>query len=102
MLQSDLDDPIRFLCRFQALISLRNRPRHGFFRIQISAGSKRIHKMPRMNMQGAGNNDAVDIFHVKQATMIVQRLNTWCCFLCFFATTTVDIGNCYQLNIAQF
>src|SRR2546423_13752088 len=52
-------------------------------------------------MQWAGDNHAVDILHVKQSATFVKSLNSWRRFFGFFPTTTVDIGDRYQLNLAQ-
>ena len=75
MLQSDLHDAVGIFRGGQALVDLGNRPRHGLLGVQVFAGGERVEKMPRVNVQRAGDDDGVDIFHVEQAAMIVEGLN---------------------------
>src|SRR5713226_9090168 len=102
MLQSDLDHPVGFLCRGQALFRFWNRPGHGFFGIEVLACRKRIHKMSRMDVQRTRNYDSVDVLPFKQAAMIVKGLNSGCQLLCFVATPGVDIGDCDELCLGNF
>ena len=57
--------------------------------------------MPRMRVQRAGHNDGIEILHVEQSPMIVKRANTRDHLACFIAASTVNIGDGYELNIAD-
>src|SRR4051794_40494150 len=55
--------------------------------------------MPRMDVQRTGYNDAVNVFHVEQAAMIIECLNARHLALGLVAATAVDVGHGHQLHI---
>ena len=98
MLQSDLHDAIRLFRRGQALVGFRNGPRHGLLGIKILAGGERVEKMARVNVQRAGHDDGVDIFHVEQPAMIVECLNAGNFALRLVAAAAVDVGHGHEFH----
>jgi hypothetical protein len=58
--------------------------------------------MAGMNVQGAGDDHAIDIFHVEQATVVVQRLNTGNLALGLIAAAAIDICHGDQIDIRHF
>ena len=58
--------------------------------------------MPRMNVQRARDDHAIDIFHVEQATVVVQRLNTGNFALRLIAAAAIDICHGDQIDIRHF
>ena len=98
MLQSDLHDAVRSFRGRHAFVRLRNRPGHGFFRIQVLSCSQRIEKMTRMNVQRAGHDDSVDVFHVEQAAVIVESLDTRDFILRLIAAAAIDIGHGHEFH----
>ncbi len=99
MLQADLYNSIRTFGRGQALVRFRNRPRHRLFSIEIFTRSKRVDEMPGVDVQRAGYDDAVDVFHVEQAAVIIERLDVRNFALRLIAPTAVDVGHHYKVDV---
>jgi len=76
MLQPNLNHPIRFLRSLQTLLCLSDRPCHRLFAIEVFASGDRVQEVSRVHMQRTGNDDAIDILHIKQTTVVIESLNT--------------------------
>src|ERR1700757_4773813 len=101
MLQSNLHDTIRLFRCCQALLRLSNGPRHGLLTVEIFPGLEGVEEVSCMNMQRTGHNHCIDVSHLEQATMIVERLDAAGELLRFFSASVVDIGNCDQICVGQ-
>ncbi len=58
-------------------------------------------KWRAVNVQRAGHDDAVDIFHVEQAAVIVESLNAGHSALRLVAAAAVDVGHRHQFDAMQ-
>ena len=99
MLQSDLNHAVGFCCGRPALFRFRDRPSHGFLRVEVLSGGQRIQEMSRMDVQWAGDENAVNVLHVQQAAMVVERLNLRRQLFRFFAAAGVNIRDRHELHV---
>src|SRR5260370_5254179 len=102
MLQSDLHHAIGFLCSRQAIVRFRNGPRHCFLSVQVFAGCESIQKIPTVDVERAGYDNSVDVFHIKHATVIIKCLNAWRHLFGFVPPLRVYICDGHQLTARHF
>ena len=68
------------------------------FPSKVFAGCKGVEKMPRVNVQRAGDNDAVDILHIENSAIIIEGLNAGHFTLGLVAATAVHICHRYKFD----
>ena len=93
MLQANLDHPVRGLGRGQAFVGFGDRPGHGLLRVEIFPRDKSIEEVASVNVQRTGHDDAIDVFHVEQAPVVVQSLYVRDLTLGLVAATAVHVSH---------
>ena len=99
MLQTDLHHAVGLFRRRQTFFRFGNGPGHGFFGVKVFCRREGIHEMPGVNVKGAGNDDAIEVFHVQQTPVIVERLNTGRHLLGCVPPTRIDVRDGYELGV---
>src|SRR5713101_9369799 len=99
MLQSDLHDAVRLVGSGQALLGFRYGPGHRLFAIEVFAGRQHVEEMVGMKVERAGNDDAVQVFHLEQAAVVVEGLDARRHLPGLIPSAAVHVSNGHQLGV---